>query len=771
MVTKTTNSAPALKELIKQYLEKRGYKTTEGAKVLGKSGAEHTFDMLARRDASFANHSIGVAVVPEGDEKTRINFLHNCANRAYDVGLAGCVLAVGSPLSQETQRLAQHQHMKIISAEEAQTLITEEPARPIKFSELLTFQNKGQLAKALENLNYRVEQYVKVKGKSGTEYNFDIIAYDDDTVTGHRLVIDFLKGEKELTLEQVSLFEVKSYDVGFSDKAIGVSVPLSKEARQFAQKYAIQVIQLEPKPIPVETAAKNPPLPPEKTSKSETDKMPVPVKPTKVIPDIAALKLIPEVMARRLNVIPLSIANNTLTVIMADPTDVFALEAISANTKMRVKPIAGKVDEVREAIDLHYKGYGEIEKQILNVTVGDEITDERLAMDAAFDAPLAQALSMIIEEAVKTRTSDIHLEPEENRLRVRYRIDGILHEMMSLPLNINRALISRIKILSDMNIADHLRPQDGQFSFDAKGRTIDIRVATVPTVTGEMAVLRLLDKSRASHGLAEIGLLPDSLKVYESMLAAPYGMILSSGPTGSGKTTTLYACINSLDLMGRNVITIEDPAEYRFKNINQIQVNPQAGITFAAGLRSILRLDPNIILVGEIRDGETANIATQAALTGHLLLSSVHANDSATTIARLIDLKVEPFLIASSVIGVVAQRMVRLICPDCGRMMEAPITEQVAYEKATGEKRVEFKYGVGCESCAYTGYLGRTGIFEIMRMSDSIRTRVLKGANSNEIRTLAINEGMVSLLKDGMLKVQIGITTPAEILRSAYAPD
>jgi len=771
MVTKTNNSAPALKELIKQYLEKRGYKTTEGAKVLGKSGAEHTFDMLARRDASFANHSIGVAVVPEGDEKTRINFLHNCANRAYDVGLAGCVLAVGTPLSPETQRLAQHQHMKVIGADEVQTLITEEPGRPVKFSELLAFQNKGQLVKALENLNYRVDQDVKVKGKSGTEYNFDIIAYDEDIVTGHRLVIDFLNAEKELTLEQVSLFEVKSYDVGFSDKAIVVSVPLSREAKQFAQKYAIQVIQLETKPVAAVITGKTPPVTPEKTTKLDADKLPVPVKPAKVIPEAAALKLIPEVMARRLNVMPLSFANNTLTVIMADPTDVFALEAISANTKMRVKPVQGKIDEVREAIDLNYKGYGEIEKQISNVTVGDEITDERLAMDAAFDAPLAQALSMIVEEAVKTRTSDIHLEPEENRLRVRYRIDGILHEMMSLPLNINRALISRIKILSDMNIADHLRPQDGQFSFDAKGRTIDIRVATVPTVTGEMAVLRLLDKSRASRGLAEIGLLPESLKVYNSMLAAPYGMILSSGPTGSGKTTTLYACINSLDLMGRNVITIEDPAEYRFKNINQIQVNPQAGITFAAGLRSILRLDPNIILVGEIRDGETANIATQAALTGHLLLSSVHANDAATTVARLIDLKVEPFLIASSVIGVVAQRMVRRICPDCGRMMEAPLTEQVAYEKATGEKRVEFKYGVGCESCAYTGYLGRTGIFEIMRMSDSIRVMVLNGSNSNQIRTQAINEGMVSLLKDGMLKVQAGITTPAEILRSAYAPD
>lgn len=774
MVTTAVDSGSALKDLIKQYLEKRGYKTTEGVKVLGKSGAEHTFDMLARRDAGFANHSIGVAVVPEGDEKTKINFLHNCANRAYDVGLAGSVLVVTSPLSQEAVRLAQHQRMKIITSEEVQMLIKEEPARAVKLAKSATFENKNQLVEALENLNYRIERSVKLKGKSGTEYSFDIIAYEDDTVTGHKLVIDFLTAEKELALEQVSLFEVKSYDVGFSDKAIAISVPLSHEAKQFAQKYAIQIIHIEQKPIVQAEPSKKSAVKAEKPAIAVESKLPVspgPVKQPKLVPEVEALKLIPEVMARRLNVIPLSIANNTLTVMMADPTDVFALEAISANTKMRVKPIAGRVDEVREAIDLNYKGYGEIEKQISNVSVSDEITDERLAMDAAFDAPLAQALTLIIEEAVKTRASDVHLEPEETRLRVRYRIDGILHEMMSLPLSINRALISRIKILSDMNIADHLRPQDGQFSFDAKGRSIDVRVATIPCVNGEMAVLRLLDKSRASRGLAEIGFLPESLKIYEGMLSAPYGMILSSGPTGSGKTTTLYASINSLDLVGRNVITIEDPAEYRFKNINQIQVNPQAGITFAAGLRSILRLDPNIILVGEIRDGETANIATQAALTGHLMLSSVHANDAATTIARLIDLKVEPFLIASSVIGVVAQRMVRRVCGDCGRSMEVPLVEQIAYQKATGEKRTEFMYGVGCESCSYTGYLGRTGIFEILLMSDGIRTMVVNGANSSEIRTKAISEGMVPLLKDGMLKVQAGITTPSEVLRSAYSPD
>jgi general secretion pathway protein E len=770
MVSTIKDSTAALKDLIKQYLERRGYKTSEGVKILGKSGTEHTFDMLAKRDAGFVAHSIGIAVLPDGDEKTRINFLHTCANRGYDVGLSGTIIITVSPLSQDAQRLAQYQHMKTVTPEEAQLLLRDESLRPVKLAGTDTFENREALVEALENLNYRVERDVKVKGKSGTEYTMDIIAYDDDAITGHKLIINFLNGDGEVPLDRISLFEVKSYDVGYSDKGIMVSVPLSIEAKQFAQKYSIQVIKIVQN-LPA-VFGKKAGQPAETSTKLDIGKLPVPIgKAAKVVPEIEALHLIPEVMARRLNIIPISIANNTLTVMMADPSDVFALEAISATTKMRVKPIAGRVDEVREAIDLNYKGYGEIEKQIANVAFSDEITDEKLAMDAAFDAPLAQALNLIIEEAVKTRTSDIHLEPEENRLRVRYRIDGILHEMMTLPLSINRALISRIKILSDMNIADHMRPQDGQFSFDAKGRMVDIRVATVPCVNGEMAVLRLLDKSRASRGLADIGFSPASLKIYESMLAAPYGMILISGPTGSGKTTTLYACINTLDLVGRNVITIEDPAEYRFKNINQIQVNPAAGITFAAGLRSILRLDPNIILVGEIRDSETANIATQAALTGHLMLSSIHANDSATTIARLIDLKVEPFLIASSVIGIVAQRMVRRVCPDCGRLMEATLVEQIAFEKATGLKKNEFQYGVGCETCSYTGYLGRTGIFEILVINDTIRALVLKGASSSEIRAMAISEGMVTLLKDGMQKVQLGITTPAEILRSAYAPE
>ena len=780
MATEAVDSVAALKDLIKQYMEKRGYKTVDGAKVLGKSGAEHTFDMLARREGGLDSHAVGICFVSEGEENTEATIVRNCVSKAYDAGIEGKIIIAAYPLSQEIKQLAQKQRIKVIDKEQILALLksesaqTTKPSRQGSLSVPAEFENRTQLLEVLADMGYRVVQEVKMKGKSGNTYSFNIIAYEDDIISSHSLGIEFLTGEKEVSVEQISSFDVKAYDVGIDDKAIIISAPLSHVAKLFVQNHGIEVLKMKQNASPESLIAekKRAKSLDALTSKPEEAETPANTSGTmglQQVPQPEALELIPEIMARRYNIVPLSISHNTLTVAMVDPTDIFALEALSSKSKMRVKPITATADGVREALDLNYRGYSEIERHISQVATSDEITDERLVLDAALDAPLVQALSLIVEEAVKTRASDIHLEPEENRLRIRYRIDGILHDMMSLPIGINRALISRIKILSDMNIADHLRPQDGQFSFNAKGRDIDIRVATVPCVTGEMAVLRLLDKSRASRGLAELGFLPESLKTYEMMLAAPYGMILSSGPTGSGKTTTLYASLNSLDLVGRNVITIEDPAEYRFKDINQIQVNVQAGITFAAGLRSILRLDPNIIMVGEIRDGETANIATQAALTGHLMLSSVHANDAATTLARLTDLKVEPFLVASSVVGVVGQRMVRRVCTYCSHPVESPLIEQIAYERATGEKKTEFLYGVGCENCSYSGYMGRTGIFEIMVMSDPIRELIVQGVNSNDIRTQAIKEGMTPLMKDGMLKVKAGITTPAEVLRSAYA--
>ena len=484
-----------------------------------------------------------------------------------------------------------------------------------------------------------------------------------------------------------------------------------------------------------------------------------------------ALQLIPEAMAWKYNIIPLAMYGNTLRVAMANPSDIFALEALATQTQMRIEPELAKTEEIQEAIDFNYKAYDEINRQISSISASSGAVSEQVRLNTETDAPVAQALTLIIEEAVKARASDIHLQPEEDRLRLRFRIDGTLRDMFSLPLVTATPLISRIKILASMNIADHHRPQDGQFSIKTKGRVIDIRVGSVGAIYGEMATLRLLDKSRASLTLPELGFLPESLEKYEKMLKVPYGMILVSGPTGSGKTTTLYASLNRLDRVGRNIITLEDPVEYHFKNINQIQVNPRAGITFASGLRSMLRLDPNVILVGEIRDTETASIAVQAALTGHLVLSSIHANDAIGVVLRLIDLGVEPFLVSAALIGVVAQRMVRRICPDCARPTQVPMVEQTIYKDMVGEERSEFLYGTGCKSCLNVGYQGRTGLFEILRISDEIRMLLLKGASVAELRAQALKEGMITLLKDGMFKVKANITTPAEVLRNAYTID
>jgi general secretion pathway protein E len=776
-----------LKSRVRDYLEKQGYQITEDAKLMGKSGIEHTFDMLAQKDDGFTTYRIAICVITGGDREVEVKAIFSFANKAYDTGIQSRVL-VASKLSPEAKQLAQKQRIKVIDIEQIESMfeLKSQPQAPPL--EPLKFETKEQLVEALIARGYTVEEQAKIRGRSGVEYKFDVLAYTNTDQVSHSLGIDFISGGEEVGLEEVSVFDTKAYEVGVDEKAIVVSPRLSPKARQFAEHQRIKVFELnhqmtpqavltEERPVPLEEELAPPeekPAPPKiepvKAKEPEAPAKPV-QKHLRHAPQPEALQLIPEVMARRYSAIPLAVSGNTLEVAMVDPTDIFALEAFAALSRMRIKPVAATADVVREAIDFNYKGYGEIEKQLSRVNVPDDAAIQSLAYNTDTDAPLAQALNLIIEEAVKARSSDIHIEPEEDRLRVRYRIDGTLQDLMSLPLNIHLALLSRIKILADLNIADRHRAQDGQFSVKAKGREIDIRVATSPTVTGEMAVLRLLDKSVAALGMAELGMLPDSQAKFEALLKVPYGMILTSGPTGAGKTTTLYAAINSLDCLGRNIITIEDPAEYRFKDINQIQVNPQAGITFASGLRSILRLDPDVIMVGEIRDAETANIAVQAALTGHLMLSSVHASDSSGVLSRLIDLRVEPFLIASAVLGVIGQRMVRRVCPDCSHPIEAPLVEQMAYEKEMGEKRTEFVYGTGCKSCAYTGYIGRVGIFEIMAMSDALRTMVTKRVSSSEIRAQSIKEGMVTMMKDGMRKVKEGITTPSEVLRNAYSGD
>ncbi len=484
-----------------------------------------------------------------------------------------------------------------------------------------------------------------------------------------------------------------------------------------------------------------------------------------------ALRLIPEAMARKWDLIPLRIEGDSLVVALADPDNLYAIDDVRALSRMEVKVLLAPLMDVRGAINLHYRATDEIERQISHIVTAVQERaegEERITADLIAQAPVVRAVDLLVAQAVKDRASDIHIEPQQDHLRIRYRIDGILQETLSLPLIVHRPLISRVKVLADMNIAERRRPQDGHLTTSIDGREVDLRVATADTTWGEMAVLRVLDKSISVMDLPELGFLHDSLKTYQKLLQAPFGMILVSGPTGSGKTTTLYASINQLDAKERNIITVEDPIEYRFNDINQMQVNPQANITFASGLRAIMRLDPDVILVGEIRDPETANIAIQAALTGHLVLSSVHANDAVGVLFRLMDLGIEPFLITSGVVGIVAQRLVRRVCPHCRILREAPEEEQLIYEEEMEEKRTKFYYGEGCNFCALTGCLGRVGAFEILVVSEEIRRLLLRDASADAIKAQAIKEGMVPMWRDGMLKVQAGVTTPYEVLRNAF---
>ena len=487
-----------------------------------------------------------------------------------------------------------------------------------------------------------------------------------------------------------------------------------------------------------------------------------------------ALEMVPQQIARKYSLVPVRVDDGTLMVAMEDPRNLEALEDLTTVTKKRIEPVLSTRQEIQEAIARHYRVSGEIEKQLSQIPgqqAGEEASTRqqaRLSAQVIAQAPVVRALDLLLSQAVRDRASDVHIEPQRDRMRVRFRTDGILHEMMGLPLSVHAPLISRIKIMAGMNIAERRRPQDGQFNFITDNREVDVRVATSNTIYGEMAVLRVLDKTFALYTLAQLGFLPDSLESYNRMLRVPFGMLLVSGPTGSGKTTTLYASVAQLDNVGRNLITIEDPVEYRFDNINQMQVSNAAGLTFAAGLRATMRLDPDVILVGEIRDPETAQIANQAALTGHLVLSSVHANDTVSVLFRLIDLGVESFMLASAMVGVVAQRMVRRICAQCAQPRDPNSEEKLLYEQEMHESLDQVLYGLGCNICSGTGYLGRTGIYEVMVVGEAIRRLLLSGAGVDEMRAKAIEEGMISLWHDGMLKVKSGITTPHEVIRNVF---
>jgi type II secretory ATPase GspE/PulE/Tfp pilus assembly ATPase PilB-like protein len=486
-----------------------------------------------------------------------------------------------------------------------------------------------------------------------------------------------------------------------------------------------------------------------------------------------ALRLIPAEFCREHVLIPIETDGRSVLVVMADPGNMQVTEELRSMTGLDVRPAVGIPDEIRRAINQRYRVSSEIEREVGRAMPADTavlVQQDQQDLDLQLSqAPIVRTAELLLAQAVRDRASDIHLEPEEDGLRIRLRIDGVLHEVMRLPKDIHAPLVSRFKVMAGMNIAERRRPQDGQISADIEGRHVDLRAATSDSTHGEMMVLRLLDKSMSLMSLRDLGFSPVALDRHVRLLRVPFGMVLVAGPTGSGKTTTLYASLNQLDATTRKIITIEDPVEYQFAGINQIQVNQKADITFATGLRSLMRLDPDVILVGEIRDGDTARIASQAALTGHLVLTSIHANDAVGALTRLIDFGVEPFLVASSLLGVVAQRMVRRVCTYCAVDGEPSVEEQAAYEAEIGAPLTEMKRGVGCTFCADTGFLGRIGVFEILTLNEDMRHLILTGAPSSTVRERAVADGMVSMRRDGMIKAKQGIVTPAEIVRSVYS--
>jgi type IV pilus assembly protein PilB len=489
-----------------------------------------------------------------------------------------------------------------------------------------------------------------------------------------------------------------------------------------------------------------------------------------VTPDPATTALLDEAVARAQAAIPLSTDADRVVVAVADPS-----ESTSAILRAAIgRPLTIKVaahSDIMRAIGLSYRALTGVGAQVKAFEARDVLRRDAVRPDTAAtdEAPVVQVVQLMITQALRDRASDIHIEPQGERIRVRYRIDGALHQVLDLPGSMAPAVASRIKILAGMNIVERRRPQDGQISMDVEGRAIDIRVSTTATIGGEKVVLRLLDKSRPLFRLEQLGMPHDMTERYSALLRSPYGMVICAGPTGSGKTTTLYGSLGEINSPDRNIMTIEDPVEYTFPSINQIQINEQAGINFAGGLKSILRQDPDVILVGEIRDVETARIAVQSALTGHFVLSSLHATDAVSALHRLLDMGIESFLVASSVSAVLSQRLVRRMCGHC-RQPYQPTAEELAVLSAIGGQAPEdgFTRGAGCNFCIHTGFLERVGVYEMMPVTDSIRELILARASHDEIRKVARYEGMRTLAEEAASLVEAGVTNLAEVLRSIY---
>jgi len=486
-------------------------------------------------------------------------------------------------------------------------------------------------------------------------------------------------------------------------------------------------------------------------------------------PDENSIELIPSEVATKFQVVPVKREGRTLTVAMANPDNIFAIDDIKFITGLEVRPVVATETAIKRAIDRFYDSADSLAEVMRDMEEDFEIVEEAeedlgLAEAQSEDAPVVKLVNSLITDAVNKGASDIHIEPFEKKLRVRYRIDGVLHEMMSPPYKMKGAIISRLKIMAELDIAEKRIPQDGRIKIRIGNKKIDLRVSTLPTIFGEKIVMRILDKSNLQIDLTKLGFQPEALEKFLNAIESPYGMVLVTGPTGSGKTTTLYSALNRINLPDRNIMTAEDPVEYNLDGINQVNVHEEIGLTFASALKAFLRQDPNIVMVGEIRDLETASIAVKAALTGHLVLSTLHTNDAPSTINRMIDMGIEPFLVASSVNLILAQRLVRKLCPKC-KKKETIHPEAMRELDLENEEPFEIYEPVGCPACSDTGYAGRLGLYEVMPISDTIREMILDRASSAEIRDQAIKEGMITLRKDGILKIKAGVTSLEEVLK------
>ncbi|MEO7398421.1 MAG: GspE/PulE family protein [Ilumatobacteraceae bacterium] len=487
--------------------------------------------------------------------------------------------------------------------------------------------------------------------------------------------------------------------------------------------------------------------------------------------DPEIVSLLDEKLIREHQVLPVALDGDTLIVLSADPSP-HRRAAIEAIAGRPVRWFVGDTATVRTFIDRMHRADADVHRLVKSFDVPDDqqkgLAAAAEAASADDQAPVVQLVNRIVGQAMRDRASDIHVEPLDESLRIRFRIDGNLVVAFNLPLGVHAALTSRLKIMSGMNIVERRRPQDGQFSTIIDGKEVDVRVASVATVWGEKVVMRILDKGRSMIGLSELGFPRDTYNQYSKMVHAPFGMVICAGPTGAGKTTTLYATLQEINSTGKNVTTVEDPVEYVFPGINQIQTNEQAGLTFATGLKAILRQDPDVILVGEIRDAETARIAVQSALTGHFVLSSLHATDAASALHRFLDMGIEACLIAASVRGIVGQRLVRRVCRECAEPYEHSIEELAFYLDSEGPSDPKFMRGAGCNFCAQTGYHGRVGVYELLRVDEFVKELIVAKASHDEIRSIAVSGGMRTMRQEALALVADGSTTVLEVMRTIH---